>query len=389
MRAMVIGIRPDYAYAGSTEAWRRNNTYFAANMGASFITRTLMRQFDAEYVDDFSDVRALRDRYDVCLLALATHIHRRRDVSPYVELLERLEMPTVALSLGIEDYRGECHLEDFELDPTIRRMLEIVSSRSRWIGVRGPHSAVALIRNGFDNVVPIGCPSMFSSLSPSLRIEKPRRFSNPLCVYHRSLVEAWRAFDGLPLLGQDFQDEAVFSDRLDHDALLHEKNRRFYQAYDPADVAGLLEMARGQAIFPESFTDWLNTIRGHDLVIGPRLHGCIAALTGGIPALLVQRDLRTREMAEFFRIPGTTYEELRRHSLQELFRQADFEPFNRSYRLRYGNYLRLLDECGLEHRLEPTPADNGGEMLYPRDDLNVVLGLMRDVYGRSATVSSR
>jgi len=145
---MVIGIRPDYSYAGSTEAWYRNNTYYSANMGACFISRTLLRQFNADYVDDFSDLRSLRDTYDVCLLALSTHIHRRRDVSFYVDLLEQLDMPTFAVSLGIEDYRAESHMDEFVLDSSVKRLLDIVSSRSRWIGVRGPHSAAALIRNG-------------------------------------------------------------------------------------------------------------------------------------------------------------------------------------------------------------------------------------------------
>ena len=131
-----------------------------------------------------------------CLLALATHIHRRRDMSYYVDALERLEMPTVALSLGIEDYLEESHLADYTLDPTVRRLLEIVSERSSWIGVRGPHSAVALIRNGFRNVVPVGCPSVYSPLRPDHRVEKAATFERPLCVYHRSLVEAWRGRSG-------------------------------------------------------------------------------------------------------------------------------------------------------------------------------------------------
>lgn len=115
------------------------------------------------------------------------------------------------------------------------------------LGVRGPHSAVALLRNGFRNVVPIGCPSIFWNLEPALRLAHPGRASNPLCVYHRSLVEAWRAFADLPRLGQDFQDEALFTRRLDGDLLLHEKNRRFFAAYDPAEVRarpGALAAAR-------------------------------------------------------------------------------------------------------------------------------------------------
>ena len=104
MKAMVIGLRPEYLYPGKLSEWKKNNTYYAANMGASLISNAIVRQFSADYVDDFSDVSGLKNKYDVCILALATHIHPNRDVSMYADFVEQLDIKTIVISAGIQDY---------------------------------------------------------------------------------------------------------------------------------------------------------------------------------------------------------------------------------------------------------------------------------------------
>ncbi len=105
MKTMIIGLSPEYNYPGSFEKWRSNNTYYVSNHGASFICRALLRQFDADYIDDFSDIPALRNKYDVCVLALSTHIHRKRDISYLADVVEKLESGGKVLDIGC----GEGH----------------------------------------------------------------------------------------------------------------------------------------------------------------------------------------------------------------------------------------------------------------------------------------
>ncbi|HLT71717.1 MAG TPA: hypothetical protein VKZ75_03665, partial [Cyclobacteriaceae bacterium] len=59
-KVMVIGLSPVYNYPGDLDKWSSENTRFASNHGASLISRTLMKMFDADYVDDFSKVEEYR-----------------------------------------------------------------------------------------------------------------------------------------------------------------------------------------------------------------------------------------------------------------------------------------------------------------------------------------
>ena len=177
MKTMIIGLSPEYNYPGSFEKWRSNNTYYASNHGASFICQALLRQFDADYIDDFSDIPALRNKYDVCVLALSTHIHRKRDISYLSDVVEKLEMKTIALSLGMEDYIAEAN-DIVELHPSVIRLLRLVSKRSEAIGVRGPHTASVLQKHGFDNIIPVGCPTLQWQLHDNLHIHKNKSMTN-------------------------------------------------------------------------------------------------------------------------------------------------------------------------------------------------------------------
>ena len=82
----IVGLPPDYSYPGDTRRWWLDTTSQAANLGAAFITRSLMRQLDAEFVPLDTPPELVEERFDSIVLALATHLHRRREEakrSPY------------------------------------------------------------------------------------------------------------------------------------------------------------------------------------------------------------------------------------------------------------------------------------------------------------------
>ena len=109
--------------------------------------------------------------------------------------------------------------------------------------------------------------------------------------------------------------------------------------------------------WPGAFEPWMEFISRADFVFGPRLHGCISALAHGVPALLLTRDLRTREMAYSTGLPSLPLSDTVGADLADLVAATDLETFRAGYRDSYRSYVGLLDRLGLEHRLAmPAPA---------------------------------
>ncbi len=342
IKAMTIGLSPEYNYPGTFEKWREDNTRFASNHGASLITRTIMKQFDADYIDDFSDIPMLKNKYDTCIMALSTHAHPRRDLSRYTELLEKLEMRVVIISLGIQDYINKSG-ESYELHSSVKKLLKIASEASEWIGVRGPYTASVVRENGFNNVLPIGCPSVFWHMKEDFEINTKEKYKKPLVVYHKTIVkENYQLIKDLDWLGQDFQDQAMFTDTVLNDDQLMIMENRFYNSLDNKEQ--VLLSLKENGIFHLSFDEWFKEISNHDFIFGPRLHGNIAALINGIPAVFLVRDLRIREMVEVFDFPFFYYSNLKNKTLESIVNQANYDKFKETYRKRYKNYLSFLNE---------------------------------------------
>ena len=348
MKAMMIGLGPEYNYPGILSKWGgKYNTRYASNFGASLISRSLMKQFGAEYIDDFSDIPSLKNKFDTCFVAFANHVTNWRDVSIYADVIEKLDMKTVALSLGVQDYVSDANIE---IHPSMSKLLKLVSERSNVIGVRGHHTAGILYRHGIKNVVPVGCPTMFWNLNENISIEKSESFKNPVLVYHRTIASVRPdLFEDSVLLGQDFLDEVVMRNDPNNDAaLLRYELGQYSKQGLSVDV---LERVRKNSIFARDFSSWFDLIAGHDFVFGPRLHGCIAGLIQGIPSVMLARDIRTSEIAEMFDIPYFPYSKIRDMSVADFYAHADFSKFAETYRRRYKNYQSVIAENNLVSNL--------------------------------------
>lgn len=358
MKAMVIGISPNYNYPGSLKLWEKDNTYYASNFGASLIIRSLMKEFNADYIDDFSNLAELKNKYDTCIMGLATHAHPNRDISKYVQIVEKLDIKTIVISIGVTDYLNNIH-EVYNLHHSVKRLFEIALSGSSWIGVRGPYTASLIQQNGFKNVVPIGCPTMYSNLSPDFPILTKENYSKTQVVYHKSIViKGLDLIKNYHLIAQDYEDEAIFTENLNFkDSQLVYEERKFYERLDNSKA--VIEMIKLNGYFPKNYNDWYERIGQSDFVFGTRLHGCIAALLQGIPAIFVARDIRVQEIAEMFSLPFVRLENINNITIKDLQDQSDFSKFQATYKLRYKNYLSFIHENKLESNLSPLnePSD--------------------------------
>lgn len=367
---MVIGLGPEYNYTiNNHDLWAKDNTKYASNHGASLISRTLINIFNADYIDDFTKIDQYKQEYNLCVIAFATHVTDKRDVSRYAKFAKRLNIKTIAFSLGIQDYSNTA-LSVGKLHVSLISLLSYVVKSSGYIGVRGPHTASTLLKAGFKqkNIIQIGCPTLFGPLQKDLKIIKKKTFKKPIVVYHRTMCTLnQKILKEAPLLGQDFLDEVIFKDDIPNNQPIKQAELKNYSNYKNGALA--LKQIKHKGIFNNTFQDWFNTIGNHDFILGARLHGCIAALIQGIPAVMIARDIRVEEIAEFYKIPCVKYEDVHNKSILEIYNEADFSQFNELYVHRFNNFIKLMDDLEVLNAIN-YQGDVPKHYFYSIDDIN-------------------
>jgi len=370
MKAMVIGLGPEYNYKTNRHAdWANDSTKYASNHGASLISRTLIKLFNADFVSDFSKIDQYQKEYDLCIIAFATHVTEKRDVSLYTKFVKELNIKTIAFSLGIQDYSSTSN-SITSLHPSLVELLGYVIESSEFIGVRGPHTASTLLKQGFKqkNIIQIGCPTLFGPLNRDLRIIKNKKFEKPVVVYHRTMASLnEKILKDVPILGQDFLDEVIFKKEVANDQLIKQMELNCYYSYKNGEIA--LDQISKNGIFKDTFKEWFDIIGEHDFVLGARLHGCVAALIQGIPAVMIARDIRVQEIAEFYKIPYIKYEDLGNKSIEDVYYEADFTQFNTLFKYRFDNFAKLMSDLKVLDYLA-IELDVPEKYHYTIDDLN-------------------
>lgn len=305
----------------------------------------------------------LRETCDGVVIAAANWLQPARDFGEMAALLEELDKPAVLVGLGAQAQDGRIP----ELPAGTRRLLAVVSERSAAISVRGAFSAEVLDHYGISNVTVTGCPSLLYHLDRPAAVTRPLpeaplrlgmnglvppRPDSPRMDLGRAVLGAARQLGAqyvaqteLPLI-RLARGVAEATDWPVLDAALNSPDRAEAEAW----------AARHLRIFGNA-PDWLDWARGRDLVIGTRLHGVIAALLAGTPAVLLTHDSRTAEMARQAALPACPATALRdtgRIDPRALWAQADPDSFNARQRDYFDAFIRFFDRVGVPHRLVRT-----------------------------------
>jgi hypothetical protein len=341
---LVVGLTPEYYSSPVREAVSSYQaTMRSTNMGASFITRSIVSIFDATYVDIASDydISQLRNDHDVCVVSLASHLGPSRDVSMLVRFLKKLDIKTVFLSGGLD--AGQEGTDG--VSASIFELIELCSSENRWVGVRGAASALYLHRQGLKNVVPIGCPTMYSKYSGPLETPSIESCADIAVPFHWSIAAS--LLDELSehrLIGQDCIDEEIFLD-MKGSRIAGNISERLGVAHK--EVLHKLERAiSNKGYFPDSYEAWYESIGAQKALLSGRLHAAICGLTQGVPTVLTSWDMRTKEIIDYFQIPSVSANVIQNQGSILALSSTGFEKFNERQEVvwaRWSEFLRLSD----------------------------------------------
>jgi hypothetical protein len=320
------------------------------------------------------DPNYVRENHDGIVIPAANWLTGRRDLGGLAALIERANLPTVILGLGAQSFDSAIP----ELLPGTQRFLKVVSERCKNLSVRGAFTADVIASAGVTNVTVTGCPSLLWRIDGPPQIDKksgpiskvsisgtryddePNMFSAK-AKSHIGLVMMRLAMEkGYDYVAQTERLDMQFArgeltaetapDELDYLA----------QVYGSEDKGAVVDYLKSNLkIFTDvgTWTDYASTM---DFAIGTRLHGVIATLLGGTPAMLVTHDTRTVEMANQAGIPNVSARKLLKEGVdvQQLYDDASFDAFNRKQVHYYNRFVRFFQGNNVETNLGPEiPVD--------------------------------
>lgn len=294
--------------------------------------------------------------HDSIVLAAANWLNSQLDFGHIADLIEPTNLPICIVGLGAQADIDEKKIP--VLPAGTERMMKLISERSSQISVRGTFSAEVLNHYGIKNVVVTGCPSLLlaGEVAPSIRrfdlsqkqeisIGSTRHGFNPTDDFQRYFYMQAIKHDLDIVLQSELSDMYFALGRLNNAEILERATAccsDFYQ--ERAEIVSPYLQRHAKVFF--DLNQWLDYMSGKSLYVGTRVHGVIASLLSGTPAILVCHDSRTEEMAHSLHLPHVlcrdidTTRDLDFMSLYQEEKQAEFEASYAKYRDTFHNFFQ-------------------------------------------------
>lgn len=330
--------------------------------------RAVMVDEDIEFMSAFSWIREDLDAFArraneecscfVIPLANAFRCNYISHLEVLTELLKKLTIPCVVTSVGIQESKVERLDAGYAFDPQARAFVSAVLERSAMLGVRGAITARYLKHLGFSeerHFTVVGCPSMYLRGS-DLPEPKPLRLSRESKVCVNSKLDASPVIHDLISRGcQEMPDYWYIPQKIEELRMLYAGipipvlGRWKVPDYLPVNHRSPV-LRRGRAVGFLNVPTWLDFMKDKDFCFGCNIHGNVAAIQAGVPALILARDQRVAEIAEYHELclvdPQTLTNAAR---VQDLCENMDFARITARHAQRFGHFVDFLNCNGIEH----------------------------------------
>ena len=284
----------------------------------------------------------------------------------YIPILRQLtrfvratKLPCWVIGVGMQA-RSEDELRGgFPYDGDVRDFVSAVLEKSALLGVRGEYTAAYLQSLGFvseKHFSVIGCPSAYlhGDVLPQLRLREPEELRRAAVNAAPGLPEAANALIRRSMA--TFEEVCFIPQRQRELWLLRygyecsARSRTNAPDYYPLTRRHPLYRSGSMAGFV-SARSWMNFLEGHaDFAFGSRIHGNLAALLAGVPALLISCDLRTRELARYHGLPFVEGDALRGdEDIRALYAAADYGEIGRRHPENFRRFVAFLEANGIEN----------------------------------------
>lgn len=352
------------------ESFRKSYERSGENFGNILIgngVKTVLDGYQFSTRDDYQTPEEVNEKCDHIVIPAANFLWKSFDFGYMADFLERCTVPITMVGLGAQT-NDRSRIS--EIHPNTLRMVRVISERSPSIGVRGYYTAEVLAANGILNTEVLGCPSLYTKLTPpaappkwlpedirTLSVNFSRRVAGHafdeyrLQVIENALLKVAIAND-LTFVAQDELEELTLSIEP------KEENRsdvitNYFSSSNENDV---ISYFKNYSTYFCNVDDWSTYIKSKSGSIGSRLHGNLISLINGVPSLTIAHDSRTLEMCALTGIPhihikDIPTDEIPGNFLTEQLSLADFCLFSKNMTTLFKRYDTFLQNHNLTHKL--------------------------------------
>lgn len=313
------------------------------------------------------------DEYDVFVLPLANIF--RPPMEPALnrisEFVENLTIPTVMLSGGAQSGPDGTFTHLKKMESSVKRFCRAILEKSNSITVRGERTAEYIRGLGFTDVLVIGCPSMTLN-GPGHKVGEMVPKDTLKIAYNvdrrkvslGDLIQAMESVHDATYFPQDIETLEMMLWGVDF-------RRSSHDYWMPLHIQ-LPQFVQNNAEFHLDTRTWIHRLKDFDLSLGPRIHGNIAAVLAGTPAVVLAHDTRTLELAEYHEIPHLTpSESLKVKSLDQVTEKANFSGFNDRQTARFDEVIKFLHSNGIRSIYDE--GEEGARQLYEHEFASISL----------------
>ena len=295
----------------------------------------------------------INENYDCVLLPLANCFH-----AGWIQWLEKraahvskLKIPVYVIACGIQaDSYDELDSLVNAVSEPATKFIKAVYNTGGEFALRGYFTEEFFRRLGFNDAVVTGCPSIYQ-MGRDLKISNDK-------VSENDFVAAINGTFKMPVLYKDIKKadficQDVYGKFLYDSEYLNANpldKRRVLKHIKRGDYDFVRALANGKIKLFADTQQWLSYYVSSNInfAFGRRIHGSIMPILAGVPALCYTLDARTREMTEFFDIPGVMPGgKLKAKSMYEWYLETDYRKFNENFAKRFDDFEEFLRKCGL------------------------------------------
>lgn len=310
---------------------------------------------------------AINSNYDAAIITFSNIVNPDADEPGLADIVERLDIPIYAFGVGIQvDFPADLT----QLKPSVASLFSVLERKAKLLAVRGETTKSWLNRAGLSTPVALGCPSMFVYPRNVFSLRPPSKAERVMSAGHmgaanlkpngngrgRSLIAGFMGHGAAPIeLSYVFQGEVRnYPSFKSNPFIYNEATSTLDFETVCADMQDLYGQRHPFTRF-YSFNDvgaWRQASMRYDVFIGDRIHGAVAAMQAGVPALVLYDDARVKELTSYHGIPNCSVEEFAKigylAAIDKYLTSEAFARFRNRYVLVMKKFAETVGQAGLE-----------------------------------------